>query len=153
MRRDFVRGLLLVSIAWHAAATEIYLCKTAQGGEFWSSGACSNAGGYMVDIVQVPGNMPFKEQANFADQLRNKKATANAQAENASARQHQCAVIDAELRQISLASMRVESTCGRRRWVPIRYARASSMRLVLSYFAKAAKLQAKCPNGLRSTPL
>lgn len=54
----------------------------------------------MVDIVQVPGNMPFKEQASFADQLRNKKAVANAQVANTSAQQHKCAAIDAELRQI-----------------------------------------------------
>ena len=100
MRCDFVVWLSLLSIAWNVSAAEIFLCKTAQGGEFWSSGACSNSGGYMVDIVQVPGNMPFKEQASFADQLRNKKAVANAQVANTSAQQHKCAAIDAELRQI-----------------------------------------------------
>jgi hypothetical protein len=54
----------------------------------------------MVDIVQVPGNMSFQEQAKFADNRHNAKANENMREQNEQARQRQCAALDMELKQI-----------------------------------------------------
>ena len=54
----------------------------------------------MVDIVQVPRNMPFQEQAKFAEQLKNSKEHANTREQNEQVRQSQCVAVDMELKQI-----------------------------------------------------
>ena len=100
MRPVFLSGLALLCLAPVASATEIYRCRTSQGGEFWSSGACGSAGGFMVDIVQVPSGMPFQEQAKFADQLRNNKDAVASREQSERGRLNECLTVDTELKQI-----------------------------------------------------
>ena len=62
----------------------------ASGGEFWSNNACRASGGYMLDAVQVPGNMGFDEQVKFAEGARGKQAAVAAAEDNELARQFSC---------------------------------------------------------------
>ena len=100
MRPALYFGLTLICLASAASAAEIFRCRTAQGGEFWSSGACTNSGGFMVDIVKVPSGMSFYEQARFADQLRNNKDAAATREFSERERQSECMRVDYELRQL-----------------------------------------------------
>jgi hypothetical protein len=84
-----------------ANAAEIYRCRMAQGGEFWSSGPCRNSGGYMVDAVQVPGNMNFQEQVRFAEGRANSQSAARASEDRDIARRSECLSIEAELKQLA----------------------------------------------------
>jgi hypothetical protein len=97
------RSLVLVVtllLSGMASSAEIYRCKTYQGGTYWSSGPCRDTNGIMVDIVQVPDGMPFKEQARMADQVYNAKEARKGQESQAFAASNECAAIEAELKQI-----------------------------------------------------
>lgn len=80
-----------------ANATEIYRCKTYQGGTYWSAGPCRNTNGIMVDIVQVPPGMSFQDQVRMADQVYNAKASRQGAEAQAHARSNECGAVDAEL--------------------------------------------------------
>jgi hypothetical protein len=96
--RTLIGTLLFFSVSIDAA--EIYRCRMAQGGEFWSSAVCSKSGGYMVDAVQVPTNMSWNEQVRFAEQRSSNQQSARNSEEQEFSKRNQCASIDAELKQI-----------------------------------------------------
>jgi hypothetical protein len=99
-----VRSLLFCAVSLllsgAASAAEIYRCKTYQGGTYWSAGPCRNTNGIMVDIVQVPSGMSFKEQARMAYQVYNAKTARQGAEAQAHARSNECVAVDAELQQI-----------------------------------------------------
>ena len=100
MIRSLALSMVFLTLSSAATSAEIYRCKTYQGGTYWSSGPCRNSNGIMVDIVQVPDGMPFKEQARMADQVYNAKTARQGQEEQTHARANECAAVDAELAQI-----------------------------------------------------
>ena len=95
-------GLLIVFLlaASAAQASQIYLCKTSQGAEYWAQNWCNSAGGYTVDAVTVPDGMPFKEQQRLADKLRARNQAAQAQDDKARDKARACRAIDDELAEI-----------------------------------------------------
>ncbi|MES2978033.1 MAG: hypothetical protein V4731_06400 [Pseudomonadota bacterium] len=53
-----------------AHSESIYLCKAYSGGTFWVSTHCNQHSALIDSIVSVPGNLPFQQQANLAEQQR-----------------------------------------------------------------------------------
>jgi hypothetical protein len=54
----------------------------------------------MVDMVQVPDGMPFKEQTKIADQMYKEKEKAQSAAEQDRKRSLECSAIERELAEI-----------------------------------------------------
>jgi hypothetical protein len=88
----------LLPLDGHAA--QIYLCKTNQGAQYWSSDWCNKSGGYTVNAVTVPTGMPFKEQVKIGDQLMGRQSSAAAQEDATRDRARACGAIDRELAEI-----------------------------------------------------
>jgi hypothetical protein len=92
--------LLIGLLPLGAHAAQIYLCKTSQGAQYWSSDWCNKSGGYTVNAVTVPTGMPFQEQAKIGDQLMGRQASAVAEEDAARDRARTCGAIDRELAEI-----------------------------------------------------
>lgn len=112
MRRVLL-ALALLPLAGQAGT--IYLCKAYSGGTFWAQAHCGTHSALIESIVNVPDNMPFKQQVALAEQQRRPApaptTTVNTVAEPSAAQQHQaeCRSLDARVNHLDSLARQPQS--------------------------------------------
>lgn len=101
-RRSILAAACLLAAALPPAVhpATIYHCKTYSGAVYWSENACGKSSGVMVDMVQVPDGMPFKEQVKIGERLQQDRQKAQSGEDKDRDRQRQCSAIDREIAEI-----------------------------------------------------
>lgn len=67
--------------SFQSQAGTIYLCRAYGGGTFWSQATCSQHSALIERTASVPGDIPFDQQVNIAEQQRSAAAALYPQAQ------------------------------------------------------------------------